>query len=146
MEHTKFKCSQCGNCCKEVTINVSSSDILRWHKTERTDILLEVSWIHNYPRNNTGGFYIAKTTFNPKQPCPFLKDNICSIHDTKPRACKDYPFSHDEALQDCPAIELDGKFPSLRKKIKKSQYKDFKKAFDNQGTLMPILIEARQSA
>jgi Fe-S-cluster containining protein len=139
----KIECNQCGRCCKEVTINVSQTDILRWKEEDRTDILKEVSWVNNYPRKNTGGFYIAKTTFNPKQSCPFYKDDVCSIHDTKPKACKDYPFSQSRIFPECFLFELEGKFILRREKIKKSQYKDFKKAFDNQGRLMPILIEAR---
>lgn len=142
----KFECNQCGRCCKEITINISQSDILRWKEENRKDILREVSWLNNYPRKNTGGFYIIKTTYNPKQSCPFYKGDICSIHDIKPKACRDYPFSQSqgEVFSECFMFGLDGKFPLKRKKIKKSQYKDFKKAFDNQGRLMPILIEARR--
>ena len=141
----KFECTKCGRCCREVVINVSQTDILRWNKDERMDILKEVSWLHNYPRKNTGGFYIVKTTYNPKQPCPFYEGSTCSIHSTKPKACKDYPFSQSEVFSECFAFGLNGRFPLMRRKIKKSQYKDFKKAFDNQGRLMPILIEARRT-
>lgn len=141
----KFNCLKCGQCCKTVVINVGSNDILRWQKAGRADILREVSWLHNYPRKGTGGFYIIKTTFNPKQPCPFLgPDNLCAIQDIKPRACRDYPLSHDKAIPGCPASEIEGMYPAKRKSIKKSQHKDFKKAFFNQGRFMKILIEARR--
>ena len=139
----ELNCNKCGRCCEEITINVSQTDILRWKEEERKDILQEVSWLHNYPRKNTGGFYIIKTTFNPKQACPFY-NGACLIHNTKPKACKDYPFSQTEFFSECFMFGLDGMFPLKKKRIKKSQAKDFKKAFDNQGRLMPILIEARR--
>ena len=89
-----FKCIQCGKCCKEIPIDIAGSDIIRWYNQGRWDILQEISLIDNYPKKGQCGFFIAKTTFNPKQDCPFLVDNKCSIHDTKPLACKDAPIGH----------------------------------------------------
>ena len=143
----KFSCQKCGWCCENIVISVSYSDIHKWFEAGRFDLLQEVSFIANYPRKNTGGFFIAKTAFNPKQPCPFLvKENgvgSCSIQDIKPRACKDYPWSHDK-MEGCPAFpEVQGKNLSVRKQVFKSQYKDFKKAFFNRAELLHILTKAR---
>ena len=107
----------------------------------------EVSWINNYPKENTGGFYIAKTSFNPKQPCPFLVNengkSACLIHDTLPKACRDFPVSCDgkEDIPGCVGYVKASKY--VRKLIKKDQYRDFKKAFDNRGSLTMVLVSAR---
>lgn len=138
-----FECIQCGKCCKEIIINVSYSDIIRWYKTKRYDILSEVSFINNYPKKNTGGFYIAKTTFNPKQPCPFLdKDNLCTIHDTKPRACKDAPIGN-LTFKVCPVFDPNDIPDRLRNRVRHDQEQDFKLAFKKYLYLLDLLHKAR---
>lgn len=128
-----FECQRCGWCCRNVVINISHLDITRWFNQGRNDILREISFINNYPHKNTGGFYVAKTTFNPKQPCPFLKGNVCTIHGTKPKACGDYPLASQ-----CPNYNGE-KSEALRQE----QLRDFKLAFDNRNQLLKILVMAR---
>lgn len=148
MREGKMKCQRCGWCCRNIVINVSYSDIMRWTEERRFDILREVSWINNYPKENTGGFYIAKTSFNPKQPCPFLFQesgmSSCNIHNTKPKACRDAPASYDnrDQISGCEGYAKSNIY--IRKLIKKDQYRDFKKAFDNKGSLMAVLVSARR--
>ena len=133
-----FKCKRCGYCCKNIVIPISYSDIARWFNTGRNDILHEVSFINNYPRKGTGGFYITKTATAPKQQCPFLtKQNKCRIYPVRPRACKDFPFGHT-AVGGCPA--WDGKASEI---VKEQQFKDFKMAHDNWKPLLTILVQAR---
>lgn len=144
---TKFNCQRCGWCCEQIVIDVSQSDIHRWVRAGRFDILKEISFINNYPRKGTGNFYIAKTTFNPKQPCPFIaKENgvkSCAIQDIKPRACRDYPWSCTK-MEGCPAFsEIQNKNLSKRNQVLQSQRKDFKKTFFNRKELLHILVRAR---
>jgi len=119
---------------------------MRWWEEKRYDILKEISFLKNYGEN-ADGFYIAKTTFNPKQPCPFLKDNLCSIHDTEPISCKDFPEAH--AKHEKEKIE----FPARKDfdldkeklvKLKKEQALDFKKAEKNKEYLFKLLIDSRK--
>lgn len=135
-----FKCQRCGWCCQNVVINITYSDIVRWLSEDRKGILQEISFIDNYPRKGTGGFYIAKTAFNPKQSCPFLEMNnrvaTCKIHSTKPKACQDYPLSSH-----CPNFN---ETPPNLEQIKRGQIKDFKMAFNNRRILLNALIEARR--
>lgn len=141
-----FKCQRCGWCCKNVVINVSYSDIIRWWKEKRYDILKEISYLANYGKMGDG-FYIAKTTFAPKQPCPFLRENSCTIHDTRPLSCKDFPKAHaknEKQKIKCPArknFELDRENLYL---LKKKQVIDFKKAEENKEKLLKILIDSRK--
>jgi len=141
-----FTCQMCGNCCREVTINVCASDIRRWLHEKRSDILLHISFIDNYPFKGTGGFYVAATTFAPKQPCPFLgEDSLCGIHDTKPRACSDFPYGHD-VWGPCPAWKEIEYRVNRRKheRVKRDQLKDFKDAHMNRNYLLKKIIEARR--
>jgi len=142
----KFKCKRCGWCCRNLVINIAYSDIVRWFNQGRNDILNEISWINNYPKENTGGFYITKTALNPKQSCPFLsiQNNAkCDIHDTKPRACRDAPLSYKE-FDNCPSfkeLEIDS---SIKNSITKKQHSDFYLAHINRAKLLNMLIIARR--
>jgi len=137
--HEQFNCQQCGWCCRNIVINVAYSDIIRWQKENRSDILCEVSFLANYPKAKVGGFYFHKTAFNPKQPCPFYKDG-CIIYETRPVACQDYPLASSEP-EGCTAYVK----PQRRtvRRIKQRQFKDFKKANQRLPFLLKILKHAR---
>lgn len=141
----EFICQQCGKCCREVTINIAASDIRRWLHERRTDILREISFINNYPRKGTGGFYIAATAKAPKEPCPFLVDNLCGIHETKPKACEDFPHGHS-VWRTCPAWEAIDFRVDKRKHARavKTQFRDFKDAHENRHHFLKKLIETRR--
>lgn len=141
----EFKCKRCGWCCENIVINVSYSDIIKWHQKDRYDILYEVAWINNYPRKDTGGFYITKTVLNPKRPCPFLKKEnevpSCSIQSVKPVACQDAPMGYKK-FDGCKAfVKSDNK---IQRKILDKHNKDFKEAFDKRMFLVEMLAEARK--
>lgn len=141
-----FNCRRCGKCCEEIVITVSYSDIKRWLNKGRKDILYHISWINNYPKKDTGGFYIRETVQAPKRPCPFLqkdKDGLttCTIQNTKPKACRDAPLSL-ESFPICPEYENEG-LTEIKKKLKEEQYTDYKKAFDQREYLLQILFSAR---
>jgi len=137
----EFRCKRCGWCCRNIVISISYSDIIRWFNEGNNDVLREISFINNYPKKNTGGFYIAKTTFNPKQPCPFLEKNECSIYDTRPICCRDYPTKSEQSCIGCKTAKFNKK---EQKRIRQEQYKDYKMAYDNWRSLLKILIESRR--
>jgi Fe-S-cluster containining protein len=142
----KFKCIKCGRCCREINIPISYNDIIRWVKEDRKDILFQVSWIKNFPRKQTGGFYFRQTCkkdeHGEKGICPFLSEkNLCLIQDTKPLACKDAPKGFDK-FDICPAFKKP--YPKkVRERIKSKQRKDYKKAFDKHMELVRILGDMR---
>lgn len=139
-----FSCTQCGKCCREIPIDIVASDIIRWYNTGRWDLLKEVSYINNYPKKGKGGFYIAKTTFAPKQPCPFLKENKCGIHNTKPFVCKNAPYAHID-FRICPAFHIDYISDKDRLKALMRERKEFKDTFRNKQDLFNILLEVRSN-
>lgn len=90
-------CKMCGECCRKFAISVTYSDIIRWRDEKRDDIISEIYW---YNGKLGQGFYFTKTltAINGKSICPFLKENKCSINDTKPLRCKTYPIKTDYFL------------------------------------------------
>lgn len=134
-----FECQQCGWCCKNTVINVSKSDIDRWKLEQRDDILSEVSFIANYPRDGVGGFYIRKSALNPKQPCPFYNGS-CMIYATRPVACRDYPLAVSKP-EGCPAYVQQPKH--IIHRIKQRQTVDFKQANECLHELLQVLTRAR---
>ena len=144
MSKKRFECIQCGNCCRQMAICISNSDILRWQEQDRIDILTEVAFSEDAPTG--AGFYFPRTIVAPKAPCHFLKDNgdgkhLCSIHDTKPRACKDAPDSLDK-FDVCPVWNKSYIVRKRLVKLKQRQTKDFKRCVTNFKALMDILYKA----
>ena len=137
-------CIGCGNCCRERTIDITFSDILRWNNEKRWDILREVYYIDNFPHKGQGGFYIEKslkTKEDLNRQCPFLTDeNKCLIHNTKPSGCKDAPLAYTE-FKECPVFKKSND-DVINATIKK-QTQDIMAAKRNFNIVMGILVEAR---
>ena len=32
-------------------------------------------------------------------PCPFLKENVCSVYEDRPKACRDFPYLHEPGFR-----------------------------------------------
>lgn len=79
----QYKCTQCGECCKTCDAQLTDDDIVRICKH------LKIGFDGFYDR------YMNKSHLNNYliSPCPFLKDNKCSIYDVRPDVCKIYPFA-----------------------------------------------------
>ena len=135
-------CIGCGNCCRERAIDIAFSDILRWSDEKRWDILNEIYYIDNYPHKGQGGFYIEKS-INKKgedRPCPFLMDNKCLIHSTKPGGCKDAPLAYKE-FKECPIFKKPN--DDVINSTVKKQTQDISRAKRHFNIVMGVLIEAR---
>ena len=97
----EIDCTQCGNCCREIT------PILKDHDVKRLAVALNISpsEVQNkYLRIDDDGDLI----FNTK-PCPFLSDNKCRIYEHRPEDCRSYPhldkgefiFKTIQAIENC---------------------------------------------
>ena len=103
-EMEKFKCVQCGHCCLDLSdafqASVPDSDVLRWERENRYDIL---EWVDTFAGLND--IWISPRTGEPVIRCPWLrklpnKDKyICRIHETKPEHCRNFPKSKRHALE-----------------------------------------------
>ena len=83
-------CTTCANCCREVKPSFSEEEVGRVARRlgmERQQV------IETYLERSEAG------SENPWQtrstPCPFLKDNLCSIYEQRPAECGGYRVSHN---------------------------------------------------
>lgn len=86
----KTGCLCCGDCCEAFGwhLNASKADLERWRLQGREDLLERV--------NRLGWIWINPQTGRSEDKCPFIKrlddkTASCSIHETKPAMCRDYP-------------------------------------------------------
>src|SRR5690349_7663272 len=82
-------CTACAHCCRTMQIEVDNKDIKRL--AER----LQMS-VSQFSKR-----YIAiaedKTKHFTTVPCPFLgQDNLCTVYDDRPQACRDYPYLYED--------------------------------------------------
>ena len=106
-EHFPFQCQQCGACCRHVreSVPLESLDAFRLAKYLRDrgesircmdDVLAKYAipvLLHE-----SGYTVFMLSTVGPDDACIFLKDNKCTSHTAKPRACRTYPISVGPAM------------------------------------------------
>ena len=74
-----MECSQCGRCCKYIVFQIPSSidkDLKEYYEVRGFVVLPAQHILLQY------------------NPCPYLKDNKCSIHDKKPELCRRLDAKH----------------------------------------------------
>ena len=82
----KIDCLTCANCCRSLGPAIYDKDIERIAKALRIKPSEVVS---SYLRIDEDGDYVFKS-----MPCPFLMDdNYCSIYESRPKACREYPHT-----------------------------------------------------
>ncbi len=82
----KIDCLSCANCCRSLGPAIYDKDIERMAKALRIKPSEVVS---SYLRVDEDGDYVFRS-----MPCPFLMpDNYCSIYDSRPKACREYPHT-----------------------------------------------------
>ena len=83
----EIDCLDCGNCCRSLGPRITDTDIRRLSKHLR---LKDNEFIETYLRIDEDGDYVFKS-----MPCPFLMDdNFCMVYEKRPKACRDYPHTH----------------------------------------------------
>jgi uncharacterized protein len=86
IEFKKIDCLKCANCCKTISPAMNESDIRRMASA----LKIKVSEFYSRFLNmDDEGDYVFKKT-----PCLFLgEDNYCSLYESRPRACMEYPHT-----------------------------------------------------
>jgi len=83
-------CTACANCCKEVKPTFSGEDVDRLSRRLGID---SQQFIERYLEKSEPGDenpWQTRTT-----PCPFLKDDRCSVYEDRPADCRGYPYLYD---------------------------------------------------
>jgi hypothetical protein len=80
-------CLKCANCCKTTSPGMNERDIDRLAKHLR---MRPANVIERYMLLDEDGDYVFRTA-----PCPFLgADNYCSVYESRPNACREYPHTN----------------------------------------------------
>jgi Fe-S-cluster containining protein len=103
-------CTTCGNCCRAVSPTLQEEDVKRVachlgmsppefeaKHLKPTESAADAPWIMR------------------ERPCPFLRDNRCTVYEQRPANCRDYPYldkpdftsrtlSMIGRLAECPAV------------------------------------------
>ncbi|HZY81791.1 MAG TPA: YkgJ family cysteine cluster protein [Cyclobacteriaceae bacterium] len=83
---SEIDCLQCANCCKTTSPIFYQTDIERVAKALR---MKPGDFIEKYLHVDEDKDYVLNSA-----PCPFLgPDNYCSVYDSRPKACREYPHT-----------------------------------------------------
>lgn len=83
-------CTKCANCCREVHPTFSDQEVNRL--ASRLAITRE-QFIEAYLQRSEPDDDNPWTTRST--PCPFLKDNLCSVYEDRPADCSGYPYLYE---------------------------------------------------
>lgn len=109
-------CTQCGRCCTNADfmgrMSASGSDVKRWRREGRADIL-QYAAIIGSPADPWADLWISPRTGNDAERCPFVRkirnsDRYrCTIYETRPEACRNYPLAVDHMIfVDCEMLDV----------------------------------------
>ncbi|HET6251184.1 MAG TPA: YkgJ family cysteine cluster protein [Tepidisphaeraceae bacterium] len=80
-------CTTCANCCKVVRPTISEEDIARLAQRLGIERQPFIDAYLEPAESKAGNPWLMRTL-----PCPFLKDNRCSVYEDRPGDCRDYPY------------------------------------------------------
>ena len=82
----QFSCLNCGNCCSHISPVITQTDMERLAKYLK---IKPSEFLQKYLYMDEDGDFVFK-----QRPCPFLgKDNYCSVYESRPKACREYPHT-----------------------------------------------------
>jgi Fe-S-cluster containining protein len=126
----KYKCKKCGLCCRNNNLFLTQDElkvICKKLKIKEESINI---------KNRHDNYLILNT------PCPFLKGNVCRVHEFRPYICRIFPFSCRMSLQSLKTCQLSkeicediklflGKMPNTNSEKLIEDYKQQEKAISN---------------
>jgi hypothetical protein len=82
----RTNCLECANCCRSLGPRITDKDIDRIAKTLKLKASVVID---KYMKIDEDGDMVFQS-----MPCPFLgTDNYCSIYESRPKACREYPHT-----------------------------------------------------
>ena len=86
----QIDCTRCANCCKHVTPTLDDDDISRFSKSLSMNKNEFTAKFLTRDEDIDDGLTFCSL------PCPFLKNNLCSNYDNRPKDCESYPHLHKD--------------------------------------------------
>lgn len=83
----QIDCTQCGNCCRTLMINVEKPDAARLSAHLE---LSEEDFYNTYVETSSTGVVSVMS----KIPCHFLYENKCAVYEARPTECREFPGLH----------------------------------------------------
>jgi Fe-S-cluster containining protein len=83
---SQIDCTQCANCCREGEAGLTTRDI---EKLAKFIGVSRAEFREQYTMRAEDGELILKRT--NKTGCVFLKDNLCTVYEARPKSCSQYP-------------------------------------------------------
>jgi uncharacterized protein len=83
-------CTKCANCCRQVKPTFSDEEVDRL--AQRLGVSRE-QFIESYLERSEPDCDASWTTRTT--PCPFLKDNLCTVYEDRPADCRGYPYLYE---------------------------------------------------
>lgn len=91
-EFMHINCLDCANCCKSLGPRLRETDIKRISKQLK---IKESEFVSQYLNIDEDNDFVFKS-----MPCPFLmENNYCSVYESRPKACKDYPHTNHKNIK-----------------------------------------------
>ncbi|TVZ16900.1 YkgJ family cysteine cluster protein [Maribacter sp. MAR_2009_72] len=98
-EFERTDCLTCANCCKTTGPLFTNADVERISKSFR---MKPQKFIDAYLRIDEENDYVLQQV-----PCTFLgPDNLCSIYDVRPKACREFPHTDRKKFQQISHLTL----------------------------------------
>lgn len=90
-EPLRFRCTGCGDCCKQPGfVYVTRDEGDRIAKYLHGDVANAFTLTGEYWTEQSDGDFVIEVFAGSG--CPFLVDDTCSVHAVKPMQCRTYPF------------------------------------------------------
>jgi Fe-S-cluster containining protein len=89
---SQIDCTQCGNCCAEMQLQVTEKDISALAKTLG---IKPREFREQYAEKHRDGHWYMKDT-----PCFFLERRRCIIYESRPSRCRGFPYLHNNIRGD----------------------------------------------
>src|SRR5690349_4747717 len=83
-------CTKCANCCREAKPGFNEGEV---NRLARRLTMTRQQFIETYMEHSELGDEKPWTTRTT--PCPFLKDNLCSVYEDRPADCSGYPYLYE---------------------------------------------------
>lgn len=83
----KTDCTQCGNCCRQLDVYLTSDDAQRLSDGIHIPLATLLEAHIDQPRAQSQGEW----GMFKHRPCAFFDGKLCRVYDHRPQTCRDYP-------------------------------------------------------